>query len=515
MDKFLNKEHMQIDGNVNSFSEELKENKSFNPNSNGEKSKIFEINNYNCFTVIKTKFANLIFSTNNLSAVFCRKNDNKDNNLDELNYFITSKYCHDLICRLKSDYQNDNEIDYNLAICLYIKLSVIIGGLNNSLVKFEIFTTRIKNNCKINTTLDFDSLMIDDINDNSTYLESIILRIFKNSWNCIIDRDFEEQIINLMYSRSYNTTLIIESDNDNNPKLYRIEKYLDNHRQLNDNEKIDLEFSDLYTNLLIKGIVNINSLIIFDKCSKNHTSKSVFEQLKYYLSCCLEHIKMCIENNYLDSNQVEILRALILEITNNYKLSNDNSDNSMFQKCKLVLSHNDIHCGNLLINETLIQNYYDTTSDTSMNEKSKLNLSLDIDIKIIDYEFANFNIIGFDIVNYIVECFFDLYYDKYPFFNTKKDFRLLFEDKKYYSIYEKYIKAYKEKDTIDTNFDEKLYLSKEYFFFLIGLSGSFWSVIGVLSINKDYSKSKSEFDFYLYLLKRIEIFHLYLKYSVI
>ena len=71
VNNFLNKENMEIDDNMNSVHEGLKENKSFNSNSSKhDKSKIFDIINYNSFTVIKTNNAN--FSTEKKSSL--RKN---------------------------------------------------------------------------------------------------------------------------------------------------------------------------------------------------------------------------------------------------------------------------------------------------------------------------------------------------------------------------------------------------------------------------------------------------------
>jgi thiamine kinase-like enzyme len=127
---------------------------------------------------------------------------------------------------------------------------------------------------------------------------------------------------------------------------------------------------------------------------------------------------------------------------------------------------------------------------------------------LIDYEYACFNFIGFDIINYCIESFFDLEHPSYPFYSKLKDVKILFEDEKYFEVYKKYINQLinNEQDAINISKIKSKLTTKEYFISVVGLAGLFWFICSMIPIEFTPQKDKSKFDYLKYSLDRLSVY---------
>lgn len=285
----------------------------------------------------------------------------------------------------------------------------------------------------------------------------------------MLDRNFEESIMASMNKYGQSSS-IIESDKEN----YRIEDFITNYRAIN-KEEIDLELDLKFLEKLISIIVVLNNSTSYSKVIEDYgENKTFLVIMKRLYLMAIKYLK-----------EIQIFE--FDEIIENIKLVYFNEE-FISEKVPLVISHNDLHCGNIMI-----------------NKEDKF------DLKVIDFEFSSLNFIGFDIVNYFVECCIDLNYSEYPFFRVKRSFDCLFKDEFYFNNYLKYVDAINQ----ITSFEEKIltYISKkEYYFKLLSLASTFWSLVGINYINPKTSICKNEFDYRLYVLERLKVFDLFNKY---
>jgi thiamine kinase-like enzyme len=164
----------------------------------------------------------------------------------------------------------------------------------------------------------------------------------------------------------------------------------------------------------------------------------------------------------------------------------------------LFLNHNDVHKHNLLLKST--------------SEKDSSNY----DLLLIDYEYACFNYIGFDIINYCIESFFDLEYPEYPFYSKLvENVEVLLSEKKYYEIYDKYLVLFLEKlkkiksEDYCENFLNKIYpilVTEKYFLKVSGLCSLFWFYCSLISLNFSKIINEDSFDYMNYSLERLKIY---------
>jgi thiamine kinase-like enzyme len=147
---------------------------------------------------------------------------------------------------------------------------------------------------------------------------------------------------------------------------------------------------------------------------------------------------------------------------------------------KLILTHNDIHKGNIIVDQ-----HNDVTG-------------------IIDYEYACYNLIGFDIINYLIESFFDLDYPVYPFYKCK-NIDPLFYDNKFFSIYLLYLDKLRKKDFISHKEYDSL-KDKNYYLKVLSLCSLFWFASSTIFINYNESNNYQKFNYIDYSLDRISIY---------
>lgn len=297
---------------------------------------------------------------------------------------------------------------------------------------------------------------------------TFFLKLFGTHSMCfLLDRYFEEDLMTRMNAINQSSK-VIESDK----KTYRIEEFIIDFRPLNKDE-FNLELNPKFLTEVINILAQLNTVIPYEEAFKQYgTSKNSIEIMK---------ILYQLAETRLSSYKIADFEEIMAKIKEVY------FDNKFIPDyIPLVLSHNDVHCGNIMVNENDIYN-----------------------MKIIDYEYANFNFIGFDIVNYFVECCIDLSYETYPFFQLKRPFSCLFEDELYFNTYMQYV------DTIIKSLSlSEATLSyittKKYFYKLLSLASTFWSLVGINTIEPDTDINKDSFNYRKYTLERLSVFEMYL-----
>jgi thiamine kinase-like enzyme len=159
----------------------------------------------------------------------------------------------------------------------------------------------------------------------------------------------------------------------------------------------------------------------------------------------------------------------------------------------LVLNHNDVHMHNLLLHNCKLL--------------------------LIDYEYATLNHIGFDIINYCIESFFNLEYPEYPFFKRKvENVNILFSDPKFFEIYLNFVDKLIKKinsENINYNYLEKIYKiknyqkvlnNKNYFIRISGVCSLFWFYCALVSLDYEGFNDKNNFNYLDYSLERLSIY---------
>jgi len=141
------------------------------------------------------------------------------------------------------------------------------------------------------------------------------------------------------------------------------------------------------------------------------------------------------------------------------------------------------------------------------NDVHRLNfLAMDNDrLMLIDHEYAALNLVGIDIVNYLLETGFDYKKKEYPFFEHKKtlDFDKMFD------MYLNYLNVFKESYRTREEINEELFnqcQTKKYFFQLICVISLFWFVYSVIYLDWSSFEMKNLFDHFQHALKRLSIF---------
>jgi len=228
------------------------------------------------------------------------------------------------------------------------------------------------------------------------------------------------------------------------------------------------EYNVIFNSLLKEYHIEINSLI---KTDEERINQNIF-------SLCMHEMLAKANKNYFHNekfyNTLENSFLINKILTNYHNLFMD-----IFPKSNLlVINHNDVHRLNIMKN---ISNG---------------------ELMILDHEYAGLNLIGVDIVNYLIESNFDYTKKEYPFYTFNDEVSL----DEYFMIYQQYLDKFKEvhDETIKNKFD-RLY-SFRYFLRLICINSLFWFLWAVIYFDEKKISSKSSFDYYGYALKRILIF---------
>jgi len=148
-----------------------------------------------------------------------------------------------------------------------------------------------------------------------------------------------------------------------------------------------------------------------------------------------------------------------------------------------VLNHNDVHRLNFL---------------TMENDR----------LMLIDHEYAALNLIGIDIVNYLIETGFNYKHKEFPFFAHTETL----DYDKMYEMYLNYMNVFEEniRNREEINEERENLFSqcrtKKYFFQLICVISLFWFIYSLIYLDWSTFEMKSTFDQFHHALKRLSIF---------
>jgi thiamine kinase-like enzyme len=185
-------------------------------------------------------------------------------------------------------------------------------------------------------------------------------------------------------------------------------------------------------------------------------------------------------NKFLDKEIFSKYDKLQYFIKNYHKLFTE-----IFPKNGLfVLNHNDVHRLNLLFSEN----------------KEK--------IIILDHEYASLNLIGVDLVNYLIESNFDYTLKEFPFHECYYD-EIDFEH--YYEIFKDFLNKFEVAHS--SNFTNEKYKKKfdkmksfKYFLKLVCLISLFWLLYSVIYLEFESFSMQKCFDYFTHAMDRIYIF---------
>jgi len=153
----------------------------------------------------------------------------------------------------------------------------------------------------------------------------------------------------------------------------------------------------------------------------------------------------------------------------------------------LVLNHNDVHKLNLLACEG----------------KDK--------IYILDHEYASLNLVGADIVNFLIETNYDYSIKAFPFYEYTPE---LIDLENYHKIFLKFVEKFikKQKDLNSTRildvFDKQFEEIENFDFFLglIQVISLFWMLYCAVYIDYNTLENKQKFDYFQHAMDRIALF---------
>ena len=378
----------------------------------------------------------------------------------------------------------------------------------------------------------------------SNYIYYVIidnhLKLFLKIFNNQIDRKFEEKIITLNAEQG-NCAGILDTDCN----YYRIEEFLENIKKL---ERKEIH-TDRFFEILISKIINFNFLL--SKENKNHNyqqEKDVFGVMQQTFINAQKSFKnfKCKFEDWKNINEFYITKDNKSESAPNcfYKLNNiekpfDAFDLKNYEKIEfylaegklteifdgifpkdflsklrqgsdigltdipLFLSHNDVHLHNFLFKP----NFHNEgiNKETNLNEENVL---------LIDYEYACFNVFGFDIVNFFIEGFFNLEFAEYPFYEKLEKSTKNIYDKIYYDKYLKFLNEFSKEFTIKgIEIDDisklefiDLFGTYEYYIKICKLASIYWFYTALQFLDFDCNVSKIGFNYVDYSIDRLSIY---------
>jgi thiamine kinase-like enzyme len=317
----------------------------------------------------------------------------------------------------------------------------------------------------------------------------------------LVDRNLETCIIENLSEKGL-TPKIYETDG----QTYRIEEFISNSdtldkESLKEDDVIERIIQILVSYTMISGVYiyhlhsknfdqdykieidpdlnsNFNNTRIsqnmFDMCMKDMITKArknferfskIFEK-KY--------------NKFLDQEVFEKYEKLKFYIKN----YNDVFSKIFPKKGFFVLNHNDVHRLNILLS----------------NDKEKL--------FILDHEYSALNLIGIDIVNYMIESNFDYTMKSFPFYQFNGE-EIDFDN--YFEIFKNFLDKFEScHANLFQEEDNKLRFEKmrtlKYFLKLVCVISLFWLLFSVIYCEFDSFTLQKTFDYFQHASDRIFIF---------
>jgi hypothetical protein len=221
----------------------------------------------------------------------------------------------------------------------------------------------------------------------------------------------------------------------------------------------------------------MTKLLLFNEVDYEYKFKSnMFDKILYQAyPAAWDHLMTVMNGNYGDLTNSKLYRLKeFLQDFKSYFLT-------VFPKSSLlVLNHNDIHRLNILQNDNLI---------------------------LLDHEYACLNLIGNDIVNYLIETCWDYTLDKYPFYTYKienLDFDL------FYKIYTDYLEKF-EKATSMSEYFKRVYKQGYTFTQMLRIMciiSCCWILQPIQFLTVQSMEDKSVFDTLGSAIHRLEMFEI-------
>ena len=336
--------------------------------------------------------------------------------------------------------------------------------------------------------------------NTKTFLREIVYKVFGDNTE-FIDRKLEEDIMNGLSDKGYGPKVLL-SDR----KTCRVEEYINGAK--------DLEITELMEEQLVHQVIRIlvsysmissvyNYNIFSEKFetdykikinNTNDNSTTTVIKQNIYDMCTKTMLKKATKNFKIFSHKFKerVDKIIDKKLLSNFMKLEDYLKNykKVFndvipKEGLLVLNHNDVHRLNFLA-----------------IDKSKLML--------IDHEYAALNLIGIDILNYMIESNFNYKENSFPFFSFSED-KLDYE--KMFDVYHQYLDQYqnliKETQLIDKKKQYELlnqYRSRDHFLRLVCLISLLWFIYSIINLDFESFSAKSTFDQFLHAIKRLEIF---------
>lgn len=136
-------------------------------------------------------------------------------------------------------------------------------------------------------------------------------------------------------------------------------------------------------------------------------------------------------------------------------------------------------------------------------------------IYLCDFEYSSYNIIGFDMANYLIESFFLLEADDFPFYlyASQTHCSELKEDK-YFQIFLSYFDQFEKNNSdkfskMGADTYKKLLAqcrTRDYYYRAVCLSSILWFVFAVIYFNYESIKKKSAYDYFSFAVDRLNIY---------
>jgi len=152
------------------------------------------------------------------------------------------------------------------------------------------------------------------------------------------------------------------------------------------------------------------------------------------------------------------------------------------------------------------------------NDVHRLNIMKGIfcdDIKILDHEYAALNLIGIDIVNFMIESTFDYTLKSYPNYTFNQEG---IDFTHFYNMFLKFIEKFEESHSDNIDMPNELFQKKmakiktyKYFLKLVCVISLFWLLYSVIYLDINKIVAQDSFDSFHHALDRITIFQLAFK----
>ncbi len=341
----------------------------------------------------------------------------------------------------------------------------------------------------------------------STDLGSLVYKQFGQSSE-FVSRETESAVINSLSAQGV-TPKILCSDGE----TYRIEEYVVNsdvlpRSEINEDDVINKIINILVSYTMISGIyqyqirsenlqqdykididsslrtgiLGSNPVTVFGRCLKDMLYKAR-QNFEIFTSKFEVKYKKITDEKITDINNLISKYKDVKKVTEILK-SYEKLFLEVFPKDGIfVVNHNDVHRLNILYDE---------------NKQMIL----------LDHEYASLNLVGIDIVNYLIETNFDYTKKSYPFCEfTKEEVNL----EGYFEIFLKFIEKF---ESVNVEFfKDKRNQSKinkmkkfKYFLKLVCIISLFWLLYSLIYLDHDSWEKKEAFDCFIHAQDRIHLY---------